>query len=118
MWEKGIIISGLASPSDMYLADVDGDGLVDVVGADHTAHQGVWHKNPGNSSGVWHINQIFPILLRGDFVMADNNGDGDLDWVGTSVTLGQGFVVEQVQPPTSLITTISLPTTLREISRH
>ena len=44
-----VIISGLTSPSDMWLADMDGDGLMDVVSADHTAHRGVWHKNPGRS---------------------------------------------------------------------
>ena len=31
----------------MWLADMDDDGLMDVVSADHTAHRGVWHKNPG-----------------------------------------------------------------------
>ena len=46
-WLQEVIISGLASPSDMWLADMDGDGLTDVVSADHTAHRGVWHKNPG-----------------------------------------------------------------------
>lgn len=110
-WERHVIISGLASPSDMYLADVDEDGLIDVVSADHTAHQGVWHKNPGpDSNDEWQINLIFPnILLPGDFVVADADGDGDLDWVGTSVTLGQAFIVEQVHPQSSLVTTISLP---------
>ena len=29
--------------------------------------------------------------------------------MSTSVTLGQGFIVEQVQPDTSLVTTLSLP---------
>ena len=46
-WEDQVIISGLTSPSDMWLTDMDSDGLVDVVSADHTAHRGVWHKNPG-----------------------------------------------------------------------
>lgn len=39
--------------------------------------------------------------------MVDIDGDGDLDWVGTSLTLGQAFIVEQVQPDSSLIATIS-----------
>lgn len=36
---------------DFWLADMDDDGLVDVVSADHTAHRGVWHKNPGVGEG-------------------------------------------------------------------
>jgi uncharacterized protein YuzB (UPF0349 family) len=110
-WNPEVIINDLASPSDMWLADMDNDGLMDVVSADHTAHRGVWHKNPGpGSSQVWRPNLIFPdVLLPGDYAMVDLDKDGDLDFVGTSVTLGQGFIVEQVQPASGLVTTISLP---------
>ena len=34
-WEAEVIIRGLTSPSDMWLADMDGDGLVDVVSAEY-----------------------------------------------------------------------------------
>ena len=110
-WVPEVIISNLASPSDMWLADMDNDGLMDVVSADHTAHRGVWHKNPGpGNSDLWEPNLIFPhVLLPGDFAMMDADGDGDLDWIGTSVSLGQGFIVEQVQPESSLVATLSVP---------
>jgi hypothetical protein len=109
-WVPQVIIEGLASPSDFWLTDMDLDGLMDVVSADHTAHRGVWHKNPGPGGGLWEPVLIFPhILLPGDFAMMDADGDGDLDWIGTSVSLGQGFIVEQVQPATSLVATLSVP---------
>ena len=110
-WEHQVIISGLTSPSDFWLTDMDDDGLVDVVSADHTAHRGVWHKNPGaESDELWKLYSIYrDIRLPGDFEMNDHDGDGDLDWMGVSLTLGQGFVVEQVEPANSLVTTISLP---------
>jgi hypothetical protein len=110
-WEPQIIISGLTSPSDFWLADMDDDGLVDVVSADHTAHRGVWNKNPGpESDELWKLYSIYrDIRLPGDFEMQDHDLDGDLDWMGISLTLGQAFVVEQVVPPSSLVTTISLP---------
>jgi len=110
-WAPEIIIDGLTSPSDFWLDDIDDDGLIDVVSADHTAHRGVWHKNPGaESDELWKLYSIYrDIRLPGDFEMIDHDQDGDLDWMGVSLTLGQGFVVEQVEPPASLVTTISLP---------
>ena len=110
-WQPEIIISGLASPSDMWLADMDDDGLMDVVSADHTAHRGFWHKNPGlGEEQLWKPNLIFRnIRLPGDFSMQDIGNDGDYDWVGTSMTLGKVFIVEQVHPAESLVTRISLP---------
>ena len=84
LWEPKVIISGLTSPSDMWLADMDEDGLMDVVSADHTAHRGVWRKNPGTDlNEPWQSNLIFPyIRLPGDFAMTDLDNDGDLDWLG------------------------------------
>jgi hypothetical protein len=111
-WVPEVIISGLTSPSDMWLTDMDGDGLVDVVSADHTAHRGVWHKNPGSDvAGEWtQQSTVFRnIRMPGDFAMKDLDDDGDLDWIGTSMTQGRAFVVEQIQPPSSLVATISLP---------
>ena len=47
--------------------------------------------------------------MPGDFAMIDLDEDGDLDWLGTSMTLGQAFIVEQVQPDSSLVMTVTLP---------
>jgi protoheme ferro-lyase len=110
-WVPEVIISGLTSPSDMWLADMDNDDLMDIVSADHTAHRGVWHKNPGPaSSELWQSNLIYRnIRMPGDFAMFDLDEDGDLDWLGTSMTRGQAYIVEQVEPDSSLVLTISLP---------
>ena len=109
-WVPEVVISGLTSPSDMWLTDMDGDGAVDVVSADHTAHNGVWHRNPGVASTEWTGASIFRgIGMPGDFAMADIDGDGDLDWVGVSMTLGQAFLVEQVAPASSAVVRLSMP---------
>ncbi|NNE72789.1 MAG: VCBS repeat-containing protein [Acidimicrobiales bacterium] len=110
-WEPEIIISGLTSPSDMWLTDMDGDGLVDIVSADHTAHTGVWHRNPGvDSDEPWRPSTIYRnIQMPGDFAMDDLDGDGDLDWIGISMQSGQAFVVEQTQPDSAAVITVSVP---------
>ena len=68
-------------------------------------------QEPGTLGGEpWQPNLIYRnIRLPGDFAMVDMDEDGDLDWVGTSLTLGQAFIVEQVQPESSLVATLSLP---------
>ena len=110
-WSQEVIVSGLTSPSDMWLDDIDQDGLVDVVSADHTAHRGVWHRNPGvDANTLWQSNVIFRnIRLPGDFAMNDIDNDGDLDWLGISMTLGQAYTVEQVVPSSSLVARVSVP---------
>ncbi len=71
----------------------------------------MWHRNPGpDVDELWEGTAIYRnIRMPGDFTMTDLDEDGDLDWVGVSMTNGQAFVVEQVEPPSSLLTTISLP---------
>ena len=78
-WMPEIVISGLTSPSDMWLADMNSDGFMDVCSADHTAHRGFWHQNPGpGQPGPWKPNLIFRnIRLPGDFAMVDMESDGD-----------------------------------------
>jgi hypothetical protein len=41
--------------------------------------------------------------------MVDVDYDGDPDWVGTSLTMGQAFIVEQIEPESSLVLTLSVP---------
>ena len=71
----------MTSPSDMWLADMDLDGLMDVCGADHTAHRGFWHKNPGiGEPGPWKPNMIFRnIRLPGDFAMTSSMKHREMD---------------------------------------
>ncbi|MEX0326127.1 MAG: ferrochelatase [Puniceicoccaceae bacterium] len=110
-WAQEVIIDDLTSPSDMWLADMDQDGQMDVCSADHTAHRGFWHQNPGHGEPPpWKPNLIFRnIRLPGDFAMQDMDDDGDDDWVGTTMTFGKAFIMEQVHPEGSLVVDISLP---------
>ncbi len=112
-WEPEVFISDLTSPSDMWLTDVDGDGAIDVVSADHTAHNGVWHRNTGVSGDDWEGSSIYRnVNMPGDFAMLDLDDDGDEDWVGVSMTAGQAFIAERVNPPESVVATLTLPSDL------
>ena len=108
-WTPEIIISGLASPSDMWLDDMNEDGLMDVCSADHTAHRGFWHENPGlGDPGPWKPNLIFRnIRLPGDFA---DPGSGQrwrqgLDWhlhdAGQGLHCGTGSAARPAWSPPS-----------------
>jgi hypothetical protein len=72
--------------------DIDEDGLADVVSADHTAHRGVWHKNPGiDANTLWQGNLIYRnIRLPGDFAMEDVGVGGNFRVIATSYVEGGG----------------------------
>lgn len=61
----------------VYLADIDGDGRVDVITGRF------WYRNPGFATGAW---QRFPIGAPFDDTIAvhDFDGDGDIDLLGTA----------------------------------
>ena len=74
------------------LVDVDGDGDLDVVGADDTDNDIVWFENDG-SGGTWTENTV-----DGDYdparsvFGADLDGDGDIDIIGARNPPAAGFV--------------------------
>ena len=76
-------------PRDIHLADVDGDGDLDVLGCNYLSNDLSLYRNNGN--GVSWSRQILESGASGvrKVVTADLNGDGVLDVVRTTVINGQ-----------------------------
>jgi hypothetical protein len=70
------------NPHDVYVADIDSDGDLDLLSASRDDKQFAWYENDGNQEYVQHT-----ISERTDafaVYAADMDGDGDLDVLGAS----------------------------------
>jgi hypothetical protein len=98
-FRRHVIDAQTVQPTHGHLADLDGDGDLDVVMAcgmrakrDATdSHQVVWYENagaPGDGSR-WEKHLIGELLYGFEAVAADLNGDGHLDVVATGCNGGE-----------------------------
>ena len=70
---------------DVHVADMDGDGDIDIVSASYVDSTIAWYENDGASDPTWTAANIDTNAddVRGVHV-ADMDGDGDLDIVSAS----------------------------------
>ena len=79
-WTKTIVASSF-NGADVFAADLDGDGDLDILGADDSGDQVIWWEN-GNS---WAAHTIATGFNGANSVYAaDLDNDGDLDVVGAA----------------------------------
>lgn len=84
-WYKYTIGTNFALAHWVYAADVDGDGLTDVIGAAYTSSQIAWWKNDGGDPSNWTKYTIGGVFLGALTVHADDlDNDGDTDLLGTA----------------------------------
>ena len=81
-WTVSAIPDG---PFDVFVADMDGDGDMDVVSASIEDDKIFWYENDGNKDPFFATAEIATSVdgIRSVFV-ADMDGDGDLDIVSAS----------------------------------
>ncbi|MFV0248950.1 MAG: FG-GAP repeat domain-containing protein, partial [Tenacibaculum sp.] len=79
-----IISTEANGAQDVYVADLDGDGNVDVLSASLYDHKIAWYKNDG--SGNFGKQQIISIEAKGGVSVyaADLDADGDIDVLSAS----------------------------------
>jgi hypothetical protein len=90
-WTRQIIDGDLPGANAVFPVDVDGNGLIDVVGsAADPSNCIVWWRNEGGNPLTWTRHTIQTDWVNAFEVYAgDVDGDGDADLLSASYTLGR-----------------------------
>jgi hypothetical protein len=87
VWTPFIISSTASGASSVFAADVNGDGLLDVLSASGGNNKIAWYQNGGGSPVVWTPFIISSTASGASSVFAaDVNGDGLLDVLSASAS--------------------------------
>ena len=74
------VVHSMFNPSSVSLADVDGDGDVDVVSASYSGDSVWWHQSSGAAPPVWTARTVSSACDKvGQVQAVDLDGDGDVD---------------------------------------
>jgi len=80
-WEREQLVPGQNFTTDMQVADVDGDGDLDVVSPEYEIQRIAWYRNPRIGGGEWTAVPISDSHRAHDLEVADMNDDGKVDVV-------------------------------------
>jgi len=88
IWEKHIIVEGFSGAMYVSAADIDNDGLFDVLGAAYNGNEIAWWHNDGGDTIQWTKQTLDSEFLHAHEIMAyDIDKDGDMDVLGVSAGL-------------------------------
>ena len=84
-WTEHTVDGSYDTARSVYAADLDGDGDIDVLGADYTTSDITWWENTAGKGTVWTEHTVDGDF-RGAYSVhaADVDGDGDLDILGAA----------------------------------
>ena len=83
-FSEHVISTNAHSARDVYAADLDGDGDMDILSASYSSHKLSWYENT-DGEGTFGSEQIIATNTLGKFIFAaDLDGDGDIDVISAS----------------------------------
>src|SRR5262245_8246989 len=86
-WTEHVVSTLAAGAWDVKVADVDGDGDVDVLSASGADNRVTWYQNMDGVGVTWDVMDISTTVQYAlSIAPADIDGDGDIDVVATSYT--------------------------------
>ena len=84
-WERRVIDGDFSEALAVAVADIDGDGLPDILGGSAVGAEVVWWRNLGGSPPQWVRHTVDDDVPGAhDVAGADLDGDGDVDIIGVS----------------------------------
>lgn len=84
-WTRGVIAQDFTNARAVYVEDIDGDGLMDIVGASSVLDEVAWWRNPGDQPIVWIKHRVDDDLDGAWDICADDvDGDGSLDIIAAA----------------------------------
>jgi hypothetical protein len=87
-WQKNIVDSDFPDAIYCYAADVDGDSMIDILGAAYASDEIAWWHNEGGNPIQWTKQIIESNFIDAHEIMAyDVDQDGDMDILGVSAGL-------------------------------
>ncbi|MCP4291600.1 MAG: T9SS type A sorting domain-containing protein [bacterium] len=96
VWTRHSIRTSFLGARAVRIADMDNDGLLDIVGISWT-NDVMWWKNEGGDPISWTEQMIYDYFNGGHHIeVADLNGDGRLDVVGSAYTMNDVAWFENV----------------------
>ena len=91
-WTAVDITTSADGAQDVQVADMDGDGDLDIVSASYSDSTIAWYENDGAADPSWSAADITTSAPKArDIIVADMDGDGDLDIVFGSAAPGENY---------------------------
>lgn len=104
------VVGSADTLTDIEIADVDGDGDLDLLTSDFTTELVAWRENTAGDGSAWMIHPVRAAFVAHSVTSGDLNGDGFLDIVGAGdasirwwLSDGSDGWVENTIPTTQLL---------------